>query len=180
MSHFDEENQLLRTEKYTFFLRGVLSQWQRSPFMCEGVHFNTCEHYMMFQKAVLFGDIETAAKILESPHPKTAKSLGRRVRNFNNETWRMFRQGIVISGNYLKFNMHTSMKEVLLSTKGTLLVEANPYDSIWGVGLSIDDPEIENRSQWRGENLLGWSLTQVREILLLKNEHPELFIQKEV
>lgn len=175
MSYFDEQYQLLRTDKYTFFLRGVLSQWHRSPFVCKGVHFPTCEHFMMFNKAVLFQDMETAAKILDTPHPREAKELGRRVRNFNQTTWEMARQGFVISGNYLKFNMHTSMREVLLSTEGTLLVEANQYDSIWGIGMSIDDPAIEDRRNWRGENLLGWCLTQVRETLLFKRDHSELF-----
>nr|DAQ92045.1 MAG TPA: protein of unknown function (DUF1768) [Caudoviricetes sp.] len=171
---FDEQNQILRTDKYTFFLRGVLSQWHRSPFMCGGVHFPTCEHFMMFQKATIFGDMETAAKIIDTPHPREAKELGRRVRNFNQKTWEMHRQGIVISGNYLKFNMHTSMREVLLSTEGTLLVEANKYDSIWGIGMSIDDPAILDRRNWRGENLLGWSLTQVRETLLFKRNYPDV------
>jgi len=35
------------------------------------------------------------------------------------------------------------------------LVEASPYDQIWGIGLSADDPLVRRRETWRGDELAG-------------------------
>ena len=67
------------------------------------------------------------------------------------------------------------MRDVLFETKGLLLVEASPFDSIWGIGMSVDDPDVMDRDKWRGKNLLGWALTCVRETLLFKENTPEAF-----
>ena len=165
----------IKKEPFAFFSKGVLSQWHHSPFMVKDVMFNNCEQFMMFQKATVFCDIETAAKILEATHPRECKELGRKVRNFNHEIWDQVKQGIVFSGNYHKFNFHKEMRDVLFETKGLLLVEASPFDSIWGIGMSIDDPDVMDRDKWRGKNLLGWALTCVRETLLFKENTPEAF-----
>lgn len=51
-------------------------------------------------------------------------------------------------------------------------MEASPYDRIWGIQLSADTPEAQNPFRWRGENLLGFALMEVRDELLrvTKNE----------
>ena len=165
----------IKKEPFAFFSKGVLSQWHHSPFMVKDVMFNNCEQFMMFQKATVFGDIETASRILEATHPRECKELGRKVRNFNQEIWDQVKQGIVFSGNYHKFNFHKEMRDVLFETKGLLLVEASPFDSIWGIGMSADDPDVMDRDKWRGKNLLGLALNFVRETLLFKENTPEAF-----
>jgi NADAR domain len=66
---------------------GCLSQWWPSPFTVDGVEFATAEHYMMWRKATLFGDADTAEQILAAAHPSQAKALGRRVRGFDEQLW---------------------------------------------------------------------------------------------
>jgi ribA/ribD-fused uncharacterized protein len=78
----------------------------------------------------------------------------------------MFREGIVFAGNYARFSQNPEQRELLFSTRGTTLVEASPHDRIWGIGLTADDPRVQDRSQWLGLNLLGEALTRVREALL--------------
>ncbi len=77
----------------------------------------------------------------------------------------MFREGIVYTGNYAKFTQNPELKEQLLATRATTLVEASPYDRIWGIGLGEDDVRAKNRQTWKGLNLLGEILTRVREAL---------------
>ncbi|KAI0521335.1 hypothetical protein F5B22DRAFT_634718 [Xylaria bambusicola] len=54
-----------------------------------------------------------------------------------------------------------SFRDVLLATGTRELVEASPYDRIWGVGFAAKGAE-RNRSKW-GLNLLGKCLMEVRE-----------------
>jgi len=47
-----------------------------------------------------------------------------------------------------------------------VLVEASPYDKIWGIGMSVDNENIENPLTWKGLNLLGFALMEVRDELI--------------
>jgi ribA/ribD-fused uncharacterized protein len=143
----------------------VLSQWWPSPFEVDGVAFATAEHYMMWGKAMLFGDERTAERILAAGHPKQAKDLGRQVRDFDQATWEEHRVDIVRTGNIHKFGQHDDLREFLLGTRDRVLVEASPLDRVWGIGLREDDPRAEDPARWAGLNLLGFALCDVRDVL---------------
>ncbi|MEV4004462.1 NADAR family protein [Actinomadura sp. NPDC049753] len=145
--------------------RGYLSQWWPSPFTVGGVAYATAEHYMMAEKARLFGDEETAAAVIAASHPRRAKDLGRRVRDFDEQTWRDNRVTIVTKGNEAKFAQNKDLRDYLAGTRDRVLVEASPLDRVWGIGLAADDPRAEHPASWQGENLLGFALMTVRETL---------------
>ena len=121
---------------------------------------------MMHGKAVLFDDKDTAAAILDAPHPREQKALGRKVHPFDAKVWERERERIVKDGNRAKFTQNEELLTQLLDTKGTTLVEASPYDKIWGIGLGANDPRAQDPKQWRGKNLLGKVLTELRDELL--------------
>ncbi len=150
------------TERFTPFYGGPLSQWEPAPFVAGGVTFTCAEQYMMAMKAVLFEDQETYRLIMAAEHPREQKRLGRRVANFDLARWEAHREQIVLMGNLLKFGTHPLLMIQLLQTHGTTLVEASPYDLVWGVGLRLEDPLCHDRSAWRGKNLLGVALTRAR------------------
>lgn len=145
--------------------KGCLSQWCPSPFEVDGVTFATAEHYMMWGKAVLFDDQRTAERILAATHPKQAKDLGRQVRNFDQAVWEAHRYAIVVAGNTHKFGQHAEMRAFLVGTGARVLVEASPLDRVWGIGLAEDDPRAGEPARWRGLNLLGFALCDVRDVL---------------
>lgn len=145
--------------------RGYLSQWWPSPFTVDGVTYATAEHYMMAEKARLFGDEETAAAILAAPHPRRAKDLGRGVRDFDERTWRDNRVTIVTKASEAKFAQNKDLRDYLAATRDRVLVEASPLDRVWGIGLAADDPRAEDPASWQGENLLGFALMTARETL---------------
>ncbi len=157
--------------KYTFFWSGPFSQWYPSPFEdddCDGdrtLHFNCAEQYMMYWKAIIFGDQSIAEEILKEPQPSRQQALGRTVKRFNQATWDKVKEAIVFNGNVLKYDQNDHLYTVLQATRGTTLVEASPNDTIWGIGLSKDDPRCLNKIHWLGQNLLGKVLTEVREYL---------------
>ena len=145
-----------------FFLKGPFSQWWQAEMEEDGIVFNCCEQYMMYRKAMLFGDEVTAQKILAATEPREQKRLGRIVRNFRPEIWDKRKKEIVFRGNFLKFTGNESLKQYLLSTGDLILAEANKHDRIWGIGMFSDDRDLLRTELW-GENLLGKILMQVRE-----------------
>jgi ribA/ribD-fused uncharacterized protein len=153
-------------EVFTLFWNGPFSQWHASTFQVGGIYFSHAEQFMMYSKAVVFGDAETAEKILRTVVPREQKAFGREVRGFDESIWHLFREGIVFQGSYAKYSQNPDLRELLLATRGTTLVEASPHDRVWGIGLGEEDPRARDRSQWLGLNLLGEALTRVREVLL--------------
>ncbi|KAM4058776.1 protein T24A6.7 [Hirsutella rhossiliensis] len=149
---------------------GWLCQWYYHPFRDDEVPerlYYTAEHYMMYQKAKLFGDDKTAAEILQTKPPGKAKALGRKVPNFNQATWEAKREDIVRKGNLLKFSTPPPPR-MLLRTGDRELVKASPFDRVWGVGFRPEEAPA-NRGQWE-LNLLGKALTDVRAALWEQEE----------
>ena len=141
------------------------SQWYPAVFTVAGETYPTTEHYMMAEKARLFGDDATRLAILRAGHPDEAKRFGRRITPFNEAQWQAARFDIVVRGNAAKFTQHPALQEFLLGTGSRVLVEASPVDAIWGIGLAADHADAAHPAQWRGLNLLGFALMAVREQL---------------
>ncbi|MEU7282684.1 NADAR family protein [Streptomyces sp. NPDC045431] len=142
-----------------------LSQWWPAPFTVDGVRYATAEHWMMAEKARLFGDADAERAAVEARSPAAAKKAGRLVRGFDEAIWERERFAIVVAGSAHKFGQHPELREYLLSTNTRVLVEASPLDRVWGIGLAATDPDASNPAKWRGLNLLGFALMQARTTL---------------
>jgi len=158
------------TDKYIFFWGEHPSQWYPSPMVIDGTEYNCCEQYMMQQKALHFGDVEIADKVMKTRHPSDQKKLGKLVKNFDKESWDKVNFQIVYRGNYAKYTQNEELKKLLLNAGDRLFVEASPQDVIWGIGLGENDANIENPSLWKGQNLLGWAVTLVKQELQSKKD----------
>jgi ribA/ribD-fused uncharacterized protein len=145
--------------------KSCCSQWYESAFKVGEDVFRTAEHYMMFRKALLFEDAATAEAILQARTPNEAKSLGRKVKKFDQAVWLAHREEIVFTGNVAKFSQKKALRTFLLDTGSLILVEASPVDAIWGIGLAEADPNARLPAAWPGLNLLGFALVKVREQL---------------
>ena len=154
-------------EEFTFFWHGPFSQWYMRDFIVKDVTYNCAEQYMMAHKARLFGDDDMYAQIMTSSNPKDQKRLGRQVRNYREEIWGTYdgyARITVRDANMAKFTQHTDLRAKLLGTTGTL-VEASPYDKIWGVGIGPKDERIQDKNSWNGQNKLGICLMKIRDQL---------------
>ncbi|TWU49339.1 NADAR family protein [Rubripirellula reticaptiva] len=143
--------------------KSCFSQWYESSFTIDSVFYPTAEHWMMAAKARLFEDDETLAEILVAPDAKTVKALGRKVQNFNDGVWTADARRLVTEGNVAKFDQNSELKTFLISTGESVLVEASPYDRVWGIGLKADDERAKHPDTWQGQNLLGFALMDVRD-----------------
>lgn len=141
------------------------SQWYVSPFEIEGQRYPTAEHYMMAEKAALFDDQATRDEVLRAPNPGAAKALGRKVREFDDGVWVKNRFSIVVRANQAKFSQNAELKKFLTESGSRILVEASPVDPVWGIGLAADDEKVNDPNLWKGLNLLGFALMQVRSDL---------------
>ncbi|KAG4438948.1 hypothetical protein IFR05_005574 [Cadophora sp. M221] len=121
------------------------------------------EHYMMYCKALLFGDGVVAKKILAAKTPGEAKTLGRQAGSFDQKKWDGACDGVVERGNFLKFSQNPELKDILLGTGTKIIVEASPSDRIWGVGFDAEN--AEGREEEWGANKLGKALMRVRSTL---------------
>ena len=139
------------------------SQWYQAPFVVDGQHFPTAEHFMMAEKAALFGDHDIRSQVLRADSPAAAKALGRKVRGFDEATWVANRFAIVVRANAAKFAQNPELSQFLQQTGSKVLVEASPVDRIWGIGMARDNEKANNPNLWRGLNLLGFALMRVRD-----------------
>ena len=153
------------TDTHLYFLRGVLSNFEKCYIKYKGHLFATTEQAFMWEKAVFFNDHESASKILKEENPAKAKKLGREVKNFDDSKWSEVCYEIMYKINYEKYSQNTRLKNILLNTGDKMIIEANPRDTRWAIGLSAEDDRVLDESQWQGENLLGKVLMQVRQEL---------------
>lgn len=142
---------------------GYLSNWYRSDFEKDGIRFSSMEQYMMYQKALCFRDEKIAAEILKTDDVGCIKELGRKVSNYNESRWNGMRQILVYEGLLAKFAQNEELKAQLKSTGDAILAECAVKDRIWGIGLSMKDPDRLDVKKWHGTNLLGYALMIVRE-----------------
>lgn len=154
------------TDKYTLFWEGVFSNFYPCNFEINGINFNTSEQYYMYQKAKIFGDEEVANLILEATPPLVQKHLGRKVHGYQEDIWSEVRYKHMYDACYAKFSQNGFLRSKLLKTVGTNLVEASPYDQIWGIGLQETDPLSWDENNWQGLNLLGKVLDEVRDAII--------------
>lgn len=142
---------------------GYLSNWYRSEFTVDGMSFSSMEQFMMYQKAVCFGDAKIAEKIMKTDDVAKIKALGRQVSGYDDHCWNGVRQLIVYEGLRAKFTQNEDLKAKLKSTGDAVLAECAVKDTIWGIGLSMKDPDRFDRTRWKGRNLLGYALMMVRQ-----------------
>lgn len=144
---------------------GYLSNWYPSRFSVNCITFSSMEQYMMYKKAMCFGDKDTAEKILATNDVAKIKALGRLVANYNENYWNGVRQIVVFEGLLAKFSQNEDLKKQLKATENCILAECAVRDKIWGIGLSMKEPKRLEIDNWNGQNLLGYALMMVRERL---------------
>ncbi len=144
---------------------GYLSNWYLSPFDLDGIHFTSCEQYIMYHKCALFHDVSSAEQVLRTDDPAEQQKIGRKASGYNAAVWEGMRQALAVRGLMAKFTQNEMLKEQLLDTGDAYLVECAGSDHIWACGRRLDDPRRKDADSWDGKNILGFALMQVRQML---------------
>ena len=148
---------------------GYFSNWYPCSFYEKGIHFDSTEKYMMYHKALTFNDYDTAEKILRCTNPRDCKLLGKQLRGFSQGVWDKVKYNIVSLGNLYKFTSTPEFKDKLISTADRYIVECSPTDRTWGIGMSLEDDDCYYPNRWKGDNLLGSVLMDVRDLIIQHN-----------
>ena len=149
---------------------GCFSNWYPAEFEYAGRRYSSFEQYMMFQKVSTFRKHDLAEAIMRTNDPSECKKIGRtKFPEYDSAVWDNVRKQVVKRGVKAKFRQNENMLAELLSTEGALLAECSPYDNIWGIGIGIDDVERHDVAKWKGLNLLGRILMEVRDELGREN-----------
>jgi len=153
------------TDTHIYFWNGIFSQWYttKDQFNDSDRVYQNAEQYMMYHKAILFQDYKIANDIMLTSIPGDIKALGKKIKNFNLNIWNQHKENIVTQGNVLKFSQNETLKNIMFEYKKHILVEASPYDKIWGIGLAPNDDRVLNEKNWDGENLLGKCIMEARK-----------------
>lgn len=142
---------------------GYLSNWYPSPIRIFSNNFSSGEQAFMWAKADVFKDDEIKAEIMKTNNPKKLKSLGRKIKNFDDRTWSAIKESLMTKIVTAKFEQNLDLLEKLLSTEDAILVEANAYDKFWGCGLNTSDVVNVDPEKWKGKNILGKILMEIRD-----------------
>lgn len=146
-------------------LHGYLSNLYYSPFDINGTHYISAEQYIMHQKCLMFGDMKSADEILATEYQDRFQNIGQQVKGYINSVWEGSRQLIALRGLNAKFTQNIELKEQLLLTKEAYLVECACSDKIWACGMQLNEPERFYANKWNGQNILGFTLMEVRNSL---------------
>lgn len=144
---------------------GYLSNWFSSPFDLDGMHFTSVEQYIMYRKCKIFGDEISAKAVLATEDTATQQAIGRKAAGYIGSIWAGMRQMVVLRGLMAKFSQNEDLKQKLLDTGDAYLVECAGSDKIWACGIRLNDDKRFNAENWTGDNILGFALMEVREML---------------
>ena len=113
----------------------------------------------------MFKDEELRRSIENQDDPVQIKRIGKHVKNFDQAVWESMIEEILHKGLMQKFGQNPKFQRELCGTGDSEIVEANQHDCVYGVGLALKDRKIWDPNEWRGKNLLGKALMDVRRQL---------------
>ena len=144
---------------------GYLSNWYPATFTLDGITFSSTEQYIMYRKCQIFGDTASASAVLATDDPAQQQAIGKKAAGFNATLWDGLKQAIAFRGLMAKFSQNEDLKKQLLATGNAYLVECAHSDVIWACGIRVNEKERFDISKWRGQNILGFTLMEVRDAL---------------
>ena len=144
---------------------GFLSNWWVAPFVLDGMRFSSVEQYIMYKKCAWFGDKDAAQAVLATDDPAKQQAIARKAKGYHDAVWKGVRQAVAMRGLAEKFVQNPDLLKQLQATGNSYLVECAKSDRIWACGISLYDDARFDIENWRGTNILGFALMEVREML---------------
>ncbi len=146
-------------------VNGFLSNDYLSRFSLHGESFISVSQYLLFRQALLAGDENRKKQIMSQNTSDSISTLKVYLPTELKTLWTGQMQIIAYQALITKFAQDEKLGIALLDTGSSIIAACLSRDTIWGNGLEPFDPAVTNVSLWPGQNLLGYSLMQVRNML---------------
>ena len=151
---------------YMFFFgkKTFLSNSYECSIILEDNTFHSAEQAFQFTKAKFFKNDELAASILSMSNTAEMIQAGQRMQREygSRKEWDQIADAVMMKILLAKFKQNPMLFEMLKSTGSTILVDANPYDRYFGIGLGMNNSAINCHHNWIGENVNGELLEDIR------------------
>jgi ribA/ribD-fused uncharacterized protein len=154
-------------DDHLFFYSGqsVFSNFSPANFSVDGADYSFSEQYIQEQKALLFKANDIAKQVMSASSPGEMKRLTSRIPYFDRKVWEDKVPEICYAALKNKFSQNPKLANILTSTGKKILVEASPYDKLWGIGFAKEEKNLlQKKSSW-GKNLQGGTLMRIRNEL---------------
>ncbi len=167
----------------------------------KGVKYFTVDQALAAEKARYFGRTKDLQEIMRTRSTTTMRSIARKfsdgpqargslvnplkdepkhvetdsekiMREQKTADWDKAKYNITVSILMAKFRQHDKLGKLLKETGDAVLAKADHRDIEDGIGIAIENPNAGHPQKWRGKNLLGKSLMEVRT--QLRAGHGEL------
>lgn len=133
----------------------TFSNFSHHSFWLDDHEWKTSEHYFQAQK---FVNTEHFNTIKSAKTPLCARILGRSRKFPIREDWEEVKDDVMRKALYAKFSQNKDIKNILVSTDNTKLIENSPNDYYWGCGFDNS-----------GLNRLGVLLMELRTLFQLED-----------
>lgn len=142
---------------------GYLSNWYDSEFEFCGNKFVNTQQYLHYCRFSNFGATEYAKGILEVTDREVMVSYSlQKVEGFRKSMWDATKYEILKRGTRAKFEQNHDFLKRLIESDNMILAASSAADVSWANGVATNDPECGNVKYWRGQNLLGKILMELR------------------
>lgn len=162
-------NENIRVTEDMIFFYGKecpFSNMYQSSFTENGATYVCSEQYFQFTKMMQCQERDRALCIMETTNPYEMKRFGNlKSIKFNVKQWDQQSTEVLFKANWLKFTQNENLSNLLLATGSKLLVEANPRDTIWGIGMNMWNSNAIHPNKWNGRNRFGCILMDIRNLL---------------
>jgi ribA/ribD-fused uncharacterized protein len=129
------------------------------------IDYSSAEKAYQAYKAEKFGDMEKLDAILNTSDPVAIKRMANNINGYEEQEWAAIKVSIMTQVLQEKFGQNEILAQKLMATGNAILMEANKWDNFWGIGLPLNDEACGDQNLWKGSNIMGKLLMELRDIL---------------
>ena len=153
-------------DSVVFFTKhAVFSNLHPMPIAVDGQSFVCNEQYFQYTKAVHFGDMDIADLIRKENNPYEMINLAKKIKNYKHPVWVNRAEKVLSKANQAKYSQNKSARETLIATGQKTLGEASS-NMFYGTGVNLLAKDPTDCSKWKGKNIMGQILTEIRSSLI--------------
>lgn len=153
---------------------GYLALDWRVDIRLKSVIYHSAKQALAAELAKTFNDDEGFRKIIDTHTPAEVSYSYENVKNVTPDEWANATKRLLNDILVAKFRQYPALLNRLLETGDAVLAYYQPKDTLLGIGISTDDVHAKNPVHWKGQNIVGSILMDIRGALRKEVEEKAL------